>query len=163
MVEKSKNNLKVDPERREISMSRLFDAPRELVYRVMLDPKLVPQWWGPRRLTTQVEQMDVRPGGQWRFVQQDADGNVFAFHGEYREVSPERTVSTFEFEGLPPGHAVLETVTLEEQDGRTLMTVTDTYQSLDDLQGMLQSGMESGASESYDRLEELLKLVEDHS
>lgn len=142
---------------REIVLERVFDAPRELVWRVSNDPAFIPQWWGPRYLTTTVEKMDIRPGGAWRFVQHDAGGNEYAFNGIYREVvPPERVVRTFEFEGMP-GHIVVETATLEDLGGKTKLTVTSMFQSPEDRDGMLQSGAESGAKESYERLAELLE------
>jgi uncharacterized protein YndB with AHSA1/START domain len=144
------------PSDREIALERVFDAPRELVFRACVDRSLIPRWWGPRRLTTAVDVLDVKPGGAWRFIQHDAAGNEYAFHGEYREVgAPDRLVYTFEFEGMP-GHVILETVTFEEHDGRTTMTVADLFDSVEDRDGMLQSGMEEGARESNDRLGELL-------
>ena len=140
----------------EIGMTRVFDAPRELVYQAYTDPNHVPHWWGPRRMTTTVNTMDVRPGGAWRVVQRDPEGNEYGFRGEYREVvPPERLVYTFEFEGMP-GHILVETVTFEEQDGKTTRTSTALFDSVEDRDGMLESGMESGAIESWDRLEELL-------
>jgi len=100
--------------------------------------------------------MDVRPGGGWRFIQRDAAGNEFAFHGVYHEVvAPERIVGTFEFEGMP-GHVALETSTLEDLGGRTRLTTISVFQTVEDRDGMAASGMELGASESMDRLEELL-------
>ncbi|MBO0684473.1 MAG: SRPBCC domain-containing protein, partial [Candidatus Dormibacteraeota bacterium] len=109
-----------------------------------------------RNLTTTVERMDVRPGGGWRFVQRDAEGHEFAFHGLYHEVSPpERIVDTFEFEGMP-GHVALETTTLEDLGGRTRLTTITVFQTIEDRNGMVASGMEQGATESMDRLEELL-------
>jgi uncharacterized protein YndB with AHSA1/START domain len=148
------------PSDREIVMTRVFDAPRELVFKVCTDPTLIPQWWGPRILTTTVDKMDVRPGGVWRFVQRDPGGNEFAFNGEYREiVPPARIVQTFEFEAMP-GHVVLETVTFEDHDGKTKLTVTSLFQNVEDRDGMLQSGMEAGATESHDRLAELLAKVQ---
>jgi uncharacterized protein YndB with AHSA1/START domain len=141
---------------REIEMSRIFDAPRELVFKACTDPSLIPLWWGPRRMTTIVDQMDVRPGGTWRFLQHDAEGNEYGFRGEYREITPpERMVQTFEFEGMP-GHVAVETMTLEDLGGRTRMTVRSRYDSVEDLDGVLQSGMEEGARETWDRLAELL-------
>jgi uncharacterized protein YndB with AHSA1/START domain len=141
---------------REFVMSRVFDAPRDLVFRACTDPALIPQWWGPRRMTTLVDQMDVRPGGAWRFVQTDADGSVYAFRGEYREVvPPERMVQTFEWEGMP-GHISVETMTLEELDGKTRMTTHAVYATAEDAQGVVQSGMEEGARETWERLAELL-------
>jgi len=151
--------LTAEPGKPEIVMTRVFDAPRDLVFKVNSDPNLIPQWWGPKSLTTTVDKMDARPGGVWRFVQRDADGNEFAFNGVYREiVPPERVVDTFEFEGMP-GHIILETVTFEEYDGKTKLTVKSLFQTVEDRDGMLQSGMEEGASESQDSLAELLETM----
>ena len=145
------------PSDREIVITRIFDAPRELVFKASTDPDLMPHWWGPKRFTTTVEKMDVRPGGVWRFIQRDQDGNEYAFNGVYREiVPPEREVHTFEFEGMP-GHVILETSTLEEFEGKTKLRVTDLFQTVEDRDGMFNSGMKEGATESMDRLEELLK------
>lgn len=135
---------------------RIFDAPCELVWRVCTDPDRLPEWWGPRSLATTVDKMDVRPGGVWRFVQRDAAGNEYAFHGVYHEVTPpERLVYTFEFEGMP-GHVLLETVTFEDQDGKTMLTDKSVFQTVEDRDGMLNTGMEEGAAETMDRLAELL-------
>jgi uncharacterized protein YndB with AHSA1/START domain len=144
------------PSDREIVMERVYDAPRELVFKAYTEPDLTPRWWGPRRLTTTVEKMDVKPGGAWRYVQHDAEGNAYAFHGRYREVlASERLVYTFEFEGVP-GHPMLETATFEERHGNTKLTVTDLFDTVEDRDGMLKAGMEQGAIESCDRLAELL-------
>jgi len=141
---------------REIVMTRVFDAPRELVFKVYTDPRLIPQWWGPARYATTVDQMDVRPGGTWRFVQRGADGSEYAFNGVYREVvSPQRLVYTFEFEGMP-GHIAVETVTFEERDGRTRVTATSVFETAADRDGMLTSGAEEGAVETWERLATLL-------
>jgi uncharacterized protein YndB with AHSA1/START domain len=91
----------VEPNRQDVVITRTFAAPPDAVYRVMTDPALVPDWWGPRRLITRVDQMEVRPGGSWRFVQLDPDGNEYGFHGVYHDVVPgQRVVQTFEFEAL---------------------------------------------------------------
>ena len=153
----TKTNLIAEPGKYEIIMARVFDAPRELVFKTMTDPKHIPQWWGRRNNTTIVDKMDVQAGGLWRYVQRDEQGNEFAFHGVYHSITvPERVIDTFEFEGMP-GHVVLETMTLETQaDGATRLTVSSVFQSVADRDGMLSSGMEQGANESYDRLAELL-------
>ena len=145
---------------REVVLTRVFDAPRELVFRAHTDPDLIRQWWGLRSNTTIVEKMDVRQGGTWRFIQCDAEGNEFAFQGEYREVvPPERLVNTFEFEGAP-GHIILDTLTFEElPDGRTKLTATSVFETIGDRNGMLNSGMESGSNEAWDRLGELLAIL----
>ena len=157
-----KTNILAEPGKQEIVITREFDAPRELVFKAFTDPTLIPQWWGPRSLSTQVDTMDVRPGGQWRFLNRDAEGNEYAFHGVYHEVrAPERIIDTFEFEGLPEtGHVTLETMKLEElPGGRTRLTVQSVFQSVADRDGMLQSGMEAGVNDTYDRLAELLKKM----
>jgi uncharacterized protein YndB with AHSA1/START domain len=153
----TKANLIAEPGKHEIIMARVFDAPRELVFKTMTDPKHIPQWWGLRNHTTIVDKMDVQAGGLWRYVQRDQQGNEFAFHGVYHSITaPERVVDTFEFEGMP-GHVILETMTLEAQaDGTTKVTVSSVFQSIADRDGMLSSGMAEGANESYDRLDELL-------
>ena len=155
----AKTNLIAEPGKQAIVLTRVFDAPRELVFKTNMDPNLIPQWWGPKRLTTTVDKMDVRKGGVWRFVQRDVDGNAYAFNGVYHEIaSPERLVYTFEFEGLP-GHVLLETVTFEEHDGQTKLTDKSIFQSVEDRDGMLMSGMEQGAVETMDLFAELLAKV----
>lgn len=153
----SKNNLAVEREARSYTMSRVFDAPRERVWNVCTDPKFIPHWWGPGYLTTTVDKMEVKVGGVWRYIQKDADGNEYAFNGVYQEVEPpERLTYTFEFEPMA-GHISTETITFEElPDGKTRLIARTTFDTLEDLEGMLQSGMEGGAVETWDRLEELL-------
>ena len=144
------------PSDREIVSERVFDAPRERVFAAYTDPELIPQWWGPRGTTTIVDQMDVRPGGAWRFVNRDSDGSETGFRGTYREVTPpERIVQTFEWEGMP-GHVVVETATFEDLGGRTKVTATSLFHTSEERDGMLASGMERGLTETHDRLAELL-------
>lgn len=144
------------PSEREIVSERVFDAPRDRVFAAYTDPELIPQWWGPRGTTTIVDQMDVRPGGSWRFVGRDPDGSETAFRGTYREVTPpERIVQTFEWEGMP-GHVVVETATFEDLGGRTRVTAQSLFHTSEERDGMLDSGMERGLTETHDRLAELL-------
>jgi len=156
----NKATLIAEPGSHEIIMTRVFNAPRELVFKVMTDPKHIPQWWGPRIYTTIVDKMDVKPGGVWRYIQKSKDGNEFAFHGVYHSIlAPERIVDTFEFEGMP-GHVLMETMTLEDEaGGKTKVTVSSVFQSVMDRDGMLQSGMADGSNESYDRLDEILATL----
>jgi len=140
----------------ELLITREFNAPRDLVFRAMTDPVLLARWWGPRQYRTVVDTMDARPGGKWRMRNIGADGVEHAFRGEFRELVPsERIVWTFEYEPLP-GHISVETMILTERDGRTLLTVRDVFSSKEDLEGMVNNGMESGARESYERLDEVL-------
>lgn len=144
------------PSEREIVTERVFDAPRERVFAAYTDPELIPRWWGPRRMTTTVEQMDVRAGGGWRFIARDPDGVEQAFRGIYREVTPpERLVQTFEWEGMP-GHVIIDTVTFEDLGGGTKLTTTSLFHTGQERDGMLASGMEQGLTETHDRLAELL-------
>jgi len=158
----NKTTIIVEPGKQELIITREFDAPRELVFKAVTDPTLITQWWGPRYLSTEVDKMDARTGGQWRFINRDSQGNEYAFHGVYHEVrAPERIIDTFEFEGLPEtGHVTLETMKLEQlPGGRTRLTTQSVFQSVADRDGMLQSGMEEGTKDSYDRLEELLRKM----
>ena len=154
------SDLKVTlPSDREIVMTRVFDAPRALVFKAHTDPALIPKWWTRRDNTTIVDQMDVRPGGAWRFIQRTPDGSEFAFRGEFREVvPPERLVYTFEFE-LMAGHIFLETLTFAETNGKTTLTARALFDSVGDRDRNLDSGMEAGAAETYDRLAELLATL----
>ena len=110
----------IEPGKQDIVFKREFDAPREIVFRALTDPSLIPNWWGPRIYETIVDNMDARPGGTWRFINRSPEFET-GFHGVYHEVSPDRIVQTTEWEGMP-GHVGLETATLEERDGKTLMT-----------------------------------------
>ena len=139
----------------EYIMERTFAASPERVFAAYTEAEQVDQWWGQRNNTTTVEALDVRPGGAWRFIQRDPDGNAFEFYGEYLEVSPQKLVNTFEFGGFP-GHVVTDTVTFEPAESGTRVVASSIFASKDDLDGMLASGMEGGANESWDRLAELL-------
>jgi uncharacterized protein YndB with AHSA1/START domain len=151
-----KTEVIIEPGRQDIVIKHTFDAPRDLVFKVYTDPSLIPNWYGPRAYEAIVDKMDVRVGGQWRFLNRDDQGNEFGFKGVYHDVvAPERIVQTFEFEGVP-GHVALETLTLEELDGKTVAIATSVFQSLADRDGMVQSGLEGGARETYERLDELL-------
>ena len=134
----------------------MFDAPPELVFKVTTDPKAIPHWWGPGILKTVVESFEPKLGGKWRILQTDPGGQVYGFHGVYHTVNkPERIVRTFEYEGMP-GHVMLETSTMENIGGKTKLTVQSVFQSVEDRDGMVASGMERGVTESHDRLEALL-------
>ncbi len=160
---KNTTNIKAEPGKQEIIITREFDAPRELVFKAFTDPKLYVQWLGPRGYTTKLEIFEPKNGGSWQYIQKDKDGNEYAFHGVNHEVlAPERIIGTFEFEGLPEkGHVLLQTARFEALPGsRTKLTSQSVFQTVEDRDGMLQSGMERGVNDSYDRLDELLEKMQ---
>ena len=157
-MSKNKTSITVEPGKQELFITREFDAPRDLVYKAHIDPDLYVQWLGPRGLTTTLETFEPVSGGRWRFTQKDQDGNEYGFHGVFHTMTEELMIQTFEFEGLPEsGHVVLDTMKFEElPGGRTRATIQSVYQSVADRDGMVESGMERGVNEGYERLDELL-------
>jgi uncharacterized protein YndB with AHSA1/START domain len=158
-MEKKMPNTEItaEPGTSQIVITREFDAPRDLVFRAFTDPDLIPRWLGPRELTIEIDEYDVRDGGRWRYLSKDKDGNEYGFHGVFHGApTPDLTIQTFEFEGMP-GHVALESLTLTEKDGRTLVRTVSSYQSVEDRDGMVASGMEHGVRDSDERLAELLK------
>lgn len=150
----SQTTIAADPGTAEIVITHVLHAPRERVFNAFINPAAIPHWRGPARLTTRVDRLDPQPGGRWRFVQHDAEGNEYAFNGEFREVSaPERLSYTFEFEAMP-GEIVIETISFEELEGETTLTNVMRFDSIAARDGMIRSGMESGARESMGRLAE---------
>ena len=152
------------PSETEIRMTRVFDAPPDLVFEAHTSCQHMSNWWGPRKYDVSSCEIDFRPGGKWQIVHKGpGDEEDQGFRGEYREiVPPERIVWTFEWEGLP-GHISVETLTLEEHDGKTTVTANSVHDSVEDRDGMLQSGMEAGAAETYDRLEEYLEVLRERA
>ena len=143
------------PEDNQILITREFDAPKELVYTAYTTPELVRRWWTAGRGDMTVCEIDLRVGGRWRYVMSAGDFGEVAFHGEYREITPnERLVSTEVFEGAPDAEA-LDTLTLTEKDGRTLLTLLVEHKSKENRDAHLQSGMEDGLQDAYDRLEKV--------
>src|SRR6187402_1214463 len=113
--------LVIEPGKQDIIFKRAFNAPRDIVFRALTDPSLVPSYWGPRKYETIVDVMEPREGGRWRFINRADDGGEHYFRGVFHEVSPDRIVQTSEYEGAP-GHVALETCLLEERDGVTYYT-----------------------------------------
>ncbi len=150
------------PTDREISMTRVFDAPRRLVFDAFTKPELVKRWLlGPPGWTMPVCEIDLRVGGAYRYVWRHADGKEMGMGGIYREIVPqERLVCTELFdEAWYPGEALVTTI-LAEQGGRTTLTSTMLYVWQETRDAVLKSGMERGVAASYDRLEELLVSIE---
>jgi len=140
----------------QVQTARTFDAPLDLVYRAFTEPDLLVQWLGPHGYTMTIDRYDVHDGGTYRYTHTDDKGNAWAFHGVFHgDPSTDGMVQTFEFEGAP-GHVSMDTVTFDEQDGRTTVRTNSVFQSVEDRDAMVTSGMETGMREGYERLEELL-------
>ena len=155
----AKAEITAEPGVPQILMSAEFDAPRELLFRAYTDPELLVQWLGPRDLTMTIDCLESRDGGRWRFVHRNAEGVEFGFRGVFHGTpSVDGIVRTFEFEGVP-GHVSLETLTFEERGGKTLVRTNAVFQTVEDRDGAIQSGMEEGLNESMERLDELIASV----
>jgi uncharacterized protein YndB with AHSA1/START domain len=145
------------PSDREIRITRLFDAPRELVFEAMTRPEHITQWWGRlgEGYTVPVCEVDLRVGGKWRFVNRIPSGDLVEFYGVYREIdAPARMVYTEIYAPFPDGESIV-TLVLAEENGKTRITVTAAYESLEVRDSVMKTGMEKGAAISYDRLEDV--------
>src|SRR6476659_2595384 len=149
------------PTDRQILITREFDAPRHLVYKAWTTPELVKRWWHANRGNVTIAEIDLRVGGAWRYVSVTESGVEVAFHGEYRELVPdERIVSTEVYEGIPvpegtPETAALNTLTLDETDGRTTLSLLVQHDSKATRDAVIESGMEDGLQDALDLVEEL--------
>jgi len=143
------------PSDREVHIERIFNAPRERVWRAFTDPKLVAQWWG-RGNKLDIERMEVQRGGHWRFVEHTPQGPQ-GFEGRFREVTPpRRLVQTFEWDGMP-GHVAINDASFEDLgDGRTRVVTKSLFHTTEERDGMLKSGMEAGLNQSYVALDKVL-------
>jgi uncharacterized protein YndB with AHSA1/START domain len=144
------------PSDREIRMTRLFDAPRHLVFEAMSKPEHIKQWWGGlgEGYSVPVCEVDLRPGGAWRFVNRHPKGEA-VFYGVYREIAPpERIVFTEIYEPFPDTESLV-TALLTEENGKTRLTVSAVYPSLEVRDMVIKTGMAKGAALSYDQLEEV--------
>ncbi len=142
----------------DLVFERTFDAPRDKVWKAFTDPERIPRWWGPHGTSTTVAEMDVRPGGKWRYISRAAGRDDVTFFGEYLEVEPpERLKWTFMFDvdGLGPQGGP-ETFTFEDVDGKTKVKSVGHFELVEAIEGALATGMVGGAIETWDRLEALL-------
>ena len=156
----SGNRAKVTtPSDTEILIERDFDAPKHLVYRAYTEPDLVRRWWPGERGRMETCEIDLRVGGQWRYVMLAHGEHEVAFHGEYSEiVENERLVTTEVYEGAPEGSApALNIVTFEESDGRTTLTILMRVESREVRDMIIGTGMEGGMQEGMDLLEQVAR------
>ena len=153
---KNSGTLKVSlPTEREVVMTRVFDAPRRLVFDALTKPELLKRWFGPRGWSLVVCEADLKVGGAWRWVLRGPDGRDMGMRGVYQEITPpEWLVSTESFDDYP-GES-LNTLILSEEDGKTTFTITVRYASQEIRDAVIKSGMEHGAAECYDKLAEML-------
>ncbi len=153
---KNTGTLKVSlPTEREVVMTRVFDAPRRLVFDALTKPELLKRWFGPRGWSLVVCEADLKVGGAWRWVLRGPDGRDMGMRGVYQEITPpEWLVSTESFDDYP-GES-LNTLILSEEDGKTTFTITGRYASQEIRDAVIKSGMEHGAAECYDKLAEML-------
>lgn len=156
MPSKNKVTVTAEPGKQELFITREFDAPRELVYKAHIDPKLYVQWLGPHGYEMILEEFEPVSGGKYRYIHKDKDGNEYGFHGTIHSMSMDNMTQTFEFEGYP-GHVSLDCMVLEAlPGGRTRATIHSIFQSVADRDGMIQNGMETGIREGYERLDDIL-------
>ena len=145
-----------EPGKTSFTTRRVVDAPRALVFEAFTKCEHLERWIGPSSVTKVSCESDLRAGGRYRFVFRAPDGNEVGFSGEFREVTPpERVVRTFVFEPIPDA-AALETLELEEHDGRTTIKTTTVHKTVENRDGHVQSGLDKGMAEGYARLDELL-------
>lgn len=139
-----------------VEATREIDAPVKEVYRAYTDPALLVQWMGPRNLTMDLLEYDVRIGGRWAYNHRDQDGNTYGFRGVFHDVAAnEHITQTFEFDGAP-GHVCLERINFEDLGKSTRIRTLSVFQSVEDRDSMVASGMETGVREGYERMEETL-------
>jgi uncharacterized protein YndB with AHSA1/START domain len=149
------------PSDTQILITREFAAPRHLVYRAWTTPELIKRWWAGDRGEVTSAEVDLRPGGTWRYVMTANPGFEVAFHGEYQEIIPgERIVSTEVFEGMPDASAV-STATFTEHDGRTTLSILVQHTSKEHRDMHINSGMEAGMQESLRYLEQVALSLAD--
>lgn len=154
----NKTVVTAEPGRQDLFITREFDAPRELVFRAHTDPELYVQWVGPHGMTMTIDQWDCRDGGSYRYTH-ERGGHTYAFFGVNHEVlAPERIIGTFEFDGLPErGHVIMGKTTFEDlPGGRCRVVHQSVFFSVADRDGMVQSGMERGVSDGYEKLDAML-------
>lgn len=139
-----------------VEFERIFDAPVAAVFEAHRDPDLLKQWMGPHGYEMVIEEYDFRPGGSYRYLHRNPEGEEYAFRGVFHAVREnEMAIQTFEFEGFPDVVS-LEHLNLEDLgDGRTRLRARSVFPSMEARDGMVESGMEQGMAEGYDRLEQL--------
>lgn len=159
MITKNETKIVAEPGKQDVYIIREFDAPRELVFKAHAEPDLLMQWLGPRSTDMKIDYYDSRSGGSYRYMACKDGNEIAAFNGAIHEVTaPERIIQTFEWEGIPErGHVTIDTTTFEVLPGnRTRVTTHSVCRFSADRDAMMQSGMETGVNEGYEKLDEIL-------
>ncbi len=147
------------PSDREVVMTRVFNAPRHLVFEAWTKPEHLLQWFGPHSCPIVACELDLKVGGAWRYILRGPDGKSMGMRGVYQEIqAPERLVSTESFDDYPG--ETLNTMTLTEENGKTTLTTRVLYPSKEIRDAVIASGMERGAAETYDRLSDYVGTME---
>lgn len=153
-----KAKVTAEPGGQNIIIERDFDAPRDKVFKAFTTKELIEKWWVGPGYDIKVEKFEPHEGGSWRFVQLNNGEDYAVFHGAFHTVSPELTIQTFEFDGLPEkGHVSMDKMFLIEENGKTHMRIESTFMSAADRDGMIQNGMEAGMQNTYDQLDKVLE------
>lgn len=155
MTSNNPTTITVEPGTPYIDIVREFDAPKDAVRRAYLERDLVAQWLGPRGYEMEIDTWNAETGGRYKYTHRDTEGNTFGFSGVFHSIDDDLLVQTFEFDGWP-GHVSLESLVFEDLGGRTRIRNHSVYQSVEDRDGMVESGMEKGVNDGYERLDELL-------
>ena len=162
----NKTTVTAEPNKQELFITREFDAPRAMVFKVFTTPEYMAKWLGPKDMEVIFDYYEGGSGGKYRYYSVDQFGNKWAFQGVIHEVAaPERAIQTFEFEGLPErGHVSLETATFEVLDGnRTKVTIQSVFKSVADRDGIVMSGMEKGVTEGFEKMDGILVNLQQQS
>jgi uncharacterized protein YndB with AHSA1/START domain len=159
VIERFRNDvMTVYSDGTDLVYERTFDAPRDVVWKAFMDPERIPHWWGPHDTATTVVEMDVRVGGKWRFISHAPDREDVSFHGEYLEIDPPKSFKwtfLFEVEGIGDQGGP-ETFIFEDVDGKTKLTSSSHFGSIEEIEGALSTGMIAGAVETWDRFAAML-------
>ncbi|HEX7005343.1 MAG TPA: SRPBCC family protein [Trueperaceae bacterium] len=155
----NRTKITAEPGKPTVIIERAFDAPKELLFRAYTEPELLAQWLGPRGYEMKVERLEARDGGRYRYIHTDPEGNEYGFRGVFHgNPNSESIIQTFEFEGWP-GHVSLDSLWFEEREGKTVVRTVSSFQSTEDRDAMIESGMEKGVVQGHEQLDELLQRL----
>ena len=156
--------MKVDKYNLTTEMERTFNASKDDMYEAHTSADKISQWWGPKRYQVIVEKFEPKEGGEWRIThkgkKESGEEEEYSFYGKFLKLDKPNSIKwTFNYEPIGPGHTITETLNFEDAgEGKTSLRTDSHYSKIEDLEGMVNSGMEAGANEAWDRLAELVKI-----